>query len=464
MSANRPYTALMHYSDFRSRFRKTLALSLPVATATLGTNVLGLIDTAMIGRLGDLPLAAAGLGNFLFLLFLALPFGVATASQTLVARRLGENSAESAGYDLNAALLISAAFALLLSALMLWLVPDVLRVLKNDPELIRLCSDYLLARGPSLFLMAWIGCFRAFWNGLHIGRCPIYALLVMLLVNTLGNYVLIFGHWGVPALGVLGAGLASSLAALAGVFTYLLLGLHSARRYGFLRSLPSAPRVVLLLRLAVPQGFNLLFISLGLLLLMSIVAALGVAELAIVNVLINFIFIAYLFVEGFGIASMSLVSEALGGQRVHEARRYGWENASLGAACVFFLGLFLALAPEAVLALFIVDVDTREAAVLPARFLGLWLWLDAFGKILSFSLIGAGATRAVLLITLISWWGIGLPTQWWFGVKLGYGINGIFLVPLPLMLGVAILLALLWYRGQWQHALARLGRNGATAP
>jgi MATE family multidrug resistance protein len=438
-------------STHRERLEKILALSIPIAAATLGTNLIGLIDAAMIGRLGDLPLAASGIGNFIILLFLTVPFGIATGMQTLVARRLGEGRDDIAGHDLNYALLVTTALGLALSIILYFVLPKALPILNRDPGIQRETIDYLNARGPSLALLAMTACFRAFWNGLHFGKRPLIALAVALIANVIFNYLLIFGKFGFPAMGIFGAGLASTIAAGAGVFSYFFLGYKYARNHGFLKKMPSSGRRKQMLSIGLPESANLLFIALGLLMLFFIVGLLGVRELAILNVLINFILIAYLFVEGFGIASLSLISQSLGMQATAEAQRYGWEVASLGSACVFLIGILLLLFPGAIVGIFIVDETTLALAMIPTRLLGIWLWIDAFGKILSFCLIGAGATKTVLIATVIVWWGIGLPTQWLLGVKLGYGINGIFFAPLPVLFCGTLLFTYLWHRGGWKH-------------
>lgn len=438
-------------STHRERLAKILALSIPIAAATLGTNLIGLIDAAMIGRLGDVPLAASGIGNFVLLLFLTLPFGIATGMQTLVARRLGEGRDDIAGHDLNFALLITTVLGICLSVVLYFILPFALPLLNRDVDIQRETIAYLNARGPSLALLAMTACFRAFWNGLHFGKRPLVALAVALIANVIFNYLLIFGKFGFPAMGIFGAGLASTIAAAAGVLSYFFLGFKYARSHGFLVQMPAKLRSKQMLSIGLPESANLLFIALGLLMLFFIVGLLGVKELAILNVLINFILIAYLFVEGFGIASLSLISQSLGQKATAEAQRYGWEVATLGSACVFLIGIVLLLFPEAIVSIFIIDPSTLALATIPTRLLGVWLWIDAFGKILSFCLIGAGATKTVLIATVVVWWGIGLPSQWLLGVKLGYGINGVFFAPLPVMFCGTLLFTYLWYRGGWKN-------------
>ena len=91
----------------KSRLKTIVGLSLPIVGGMLAQNIMSLIDTAMIGRLGDAALASVGVGTFLFLLIMSLAMGVSAGVQALVARRIGEGNPDLTGHDLNAGILIS---------------------------------------------------------------------------------------------------------------------------------------------------------------------------------------------------------------------------------------------------------------------------------------------------------------------------------------------------------------------
>jgi Na+-driven multidrug efflux pump len=152
---------------------------------------------------------------------------------------------------------------------------------------------------------------------------------------------------------------------------------------------------------------------------------------------------------GFGIASLTLVSQALGRKESRDAKKWGWEVASIGTAGVIVFSIIVILFPQAVLSIFISDQSTINLALIPLQLLGLWIWIDVFGTIISFSLIGAGATKVVLICKFLFWWGLDLPLRWLVGVHLGYGLEGIFLIPFFVTTMGSSLFSLIWYRERW---------------
>lgn len=433
----------------KSRLKTILSLSVPIVATMFGYNLIGLIDIAMVGRLGDAALASMGIGNFIFILLLTLPLGIGSGVQALVARRIGEGNPHLTGHDLNIGLLIACSLSLVLMIICYSILPFLFPLVSQDPEVIEKGVLYLGARIPSLALIGAGICFRSFWNGISLPIWPLVVLGISLIMNVIFNYLLIFGNLGFPRLETMGAGLASTLAAVCGATTNFILGLKYARKNGFLQRLPDAERIRTLLRVSLPESANQFFIILGVLVFFAIVGLLGTKEMAASNVLINIFLIVHLPIMGFGIASLTLVSQALGRKESRDAKKWGWEVASIGTAGVIVFSIIVILFPQAVLSIFISDQSTINLALIPLQLLGLWIWIDVFGTIISFSLIGAGATKVVLICKFLFWWGLDLPLRWLVGVHLEYGLEGIFLIPFFVTTMGSSLFSLIWYRERW---------------
>jgi multidrug resistance protein, MATE family len=226
-------------------------------------NVMNLVDTAMVGTLGDAALAAVGLGGFANFMFMALLLGLSVGVQTIAARRKGEGKLDEMAVPLNGGLLILLCVAPVFSALLYWAVPGIYPWLNADPEVIEQGVPYLQARVLAMFFMGANFAFRGYWNAIDLPRLYMSTLIVMHSTNIFLNWVLIFGNLGAPALGTHGAGIASAASTVVGLSIYLWLGFRHARGAGFLQRLPSRAQVFTLIRLSVPTGIQQLFFATG---------------------------------------------------------------------------------------------------------------------------------------------------------------------------------------------------------
>ena len=197
----------------KERLNRILGLSLPIIGAMISQNVLNLVDTAMVGTLGNAALAAVGLGGFALFMFQALILGISTGVQATSSRRKGEGRFDRLAVPLNAALLIVLLAAPVLSAFWYFLTPYIYPYLIADPEVIEQGVPYLQVRTLAIIFVGMNYSFRGYWNAVDHARLYMSTLVVMHGLNIFLNYVLIFGHFGAPALGVYGASVITALTA-----------------------------------------------------------------------------------------------------------------------------------------------------------------------------------------------------------------------------------------------------------
>ena len=437
----------------RARVRRILALALPIIGGMLSQNLLNLVDTAMVGRLGAPALAAVGLGGMVNWLSSAFFLGMGAGVQAIAARRSGEGRPGEAVEALHAALVVGLFVFVPLSLLLATQTRFLFGLLTSDPEVAALGAPYLACRmAASGFVVANFA-FRGFWNG--TGRSTVYlsTILVIHAVNILLNWVLIYGHLGAPRLGVLGAGISSAVAVATGTGIYVLLARRHAGADGFLsRGRFSRAAVGAVLRLSVPAGLQGAFLAAGFVLFYRLAELLGTRQLAATNVLINLSMVCILPAMGFGLAAATLVGQALGAGDRKGAASWGWTTVGLASGAMLLLGLVLAIAPDTWLGLLANDRQTQALARVPLVLLAMLQPLDAVGVVLSQSLLGAGAVRRVMVVSIVLQWGVFLPVAYLWGVKGGGG-----LLALWISLGVwrsafsAVMLLLFW-RGGWTAA------------
>ena len=294
------------------RFNRISALALPIIGGMLSQNLLNIVDTAMVGYLGDAALGAVGLGSFVVFMCSALVLGISTGVQTVAARKKGEGRTERAAMVLNSALLLVFLIAPAFSFLLVKLSGPLFPYLNSDPAVIQEGVPYLQWRLAAIVFVGMNFAFRGYWNALDMSRLYMITLILMHACNILLNYVLIFGHFGAPAMGTAGAGLASAISMAIGTAIYFFLGFKHARKDGFLHSHATKDEFLSLIRISLPSGIQQLFFAAGFVALFWIIGKIGTSELAAANVLITVTLFAILPGIGLGIACTTLVSQALG--------------------------------------------------------------------------------------------------------------------------------------------------------
>jgi multidrug resistance protein, MATE family len=426
-----------------------MRLALPIIAAMLSQNVLNLVDTLMVGTLGNAALGAVGFGGALNFVTSAAVLGLSAGVQATAARRVGEGKLHESAVPLNGGLLLAVAVAVPWSALLVFMTPVFYPYLNDDPAVIREGVPYLQARLVAMTAMGMNFAFRGYWNA--IGRPVLYmsTLVVMHVTNVLFNWVFIFGNLGAPALGAAGAGVASAIATGLGTVIYFALGSRHARVHGFLRAIPDRESLGRMIRVSAPMSVQQVFFAGGMTAFFWIAGQVGTAELAASHVLVHLMLVGLLPGLGFGLASASLVGQALGRGDAADAKRWGWEVTRMAMGVVALIGLPALLFPQAVLGLFIHDPDTLAIAAWPLRIVAAFIAVDAAGMVLMHSLIGAGDTRRTMIVSIALQWLAFLPAAFLAGPVLGWGLLALWLINVVYRKAQMGVFMLMWHREGW---------------
>ena len=429
----------------RSRLNRILLLALPIIGGMLSQNLLNMVDTAMVGFLGDPALAAVGLGGFVVFMCSALILGVSTGVQALAARKKGEGKIDRAAKILNSALLLVLLIAPVFSIVLIAMVETVFPYLNDDPLVIAEGVPYLQVRLAAIVFMGMNFAFRGYWNALDLSKLYMFTLVIMHACNIFLNYVLIFGNFGAPALGVAGAGMASAISLGVGTIIYFYLGFRHARAQGFMKILATREELASLVKISIPAGIQQFFFAAGFVALFWIVGKVGTPELAAANVLITVTLFAILPGLGLGIACTTLVGQALGAGDPEDAHRWAWDVAKVALVLMTVLGLPMWLVPDLISSFFIHDETTRELARWPMRLVGLTMPFEALGLAFMHGLLGAGDAKRVMIVSIGFQWLLLLPLAYLFGPVMGYGLLVLWIVQ-----GTARILQSVTFLGQWQ--------------
>ncbi|GAA0616903.1 MATE family efflux transporter [Halomonas beimenensis] len=434
-----------------SRRQTILRLALPIIGGMLTQSLLNLVDAALVGSLGEVPLAAVGIGGYAIFLVSAVVFGLSSGVQAQTARRHGEQDWGRRALALNAGLAIALVVAVPLTLLCLWQAPTLLALIQQDPAVNAEAVGYFRWRVVSLLPVAMIFCYRGYWNGIQETGVYLRIILLMHLINVVASVGLIFGLAGLPAMGAAGAGAGTTLSLYAGLAIWSVLSLRHARPSGFLACRPRARTYLTTLRLAAPHSFQQIWFAAGYAVLFWILAQIGTASVAVGHVLVNLSLLLILPGVGLGMAAMSLVGQSLGRQDHRDAHRWGWDVVRLAWPCLAVIALPMAVLPEAVLSLFLHDEALIAMGRLPLQLTAVMIVLDAAALVFAQALLGAGANRTVMTMTLTLQWLVFLPLAWWVGVQQGEGLVGIWWVQLVYRCLNSAGFVLIWQRRRWQR-------------
>ena len=438
-------------SEIGAELRATLALAAPLAAANLAQMAMGVTDMVMVGRLGALPLAAAGLGAMLYFTGGVVLQGILSAVAPLAAHALGAGNRAAAGRIGGAGL----ALALLLA------LPFVAALTSLDRLLQWLGYNAALAAEIGRFLraIAWGGpaflgfaVLRSLLAALSHTRAVMAVLLLCVVGNAGLNWVLIYGHLGAPALGVAGSGYASAtnqwlilagLALCARIMPGLagLRVLHSAFFLG-------RNEMASIFRLGLPIG-GIMGVEVGVFLAAGIlIGLLGTAALGAHQLVLNCAGITFMVPLGIGQAATVRVAYELGAGRVLAARRAGFVALALGIGFMSATAVVLWTVPAAIISVYIdiADPANRATVQIARRLLviaALFQVFDGMQVIAAGVLRGYKDTMVPMLLAGLGYWGAGFGGGWLLAFPLGYGAVGLWW---GLALGLAVVAILLTVR------------------
>lgn len=439
------------YFPGRGRRRVLLALALPIIGGMISQNILNLVDIAMVGRLGTTALAATGLGSFANWLSMAFILGLSTGVQAYCARRVGQDAHGEIAVPLNGGLILALILGTPLAVVMIIFAPQLLGLINPDAEVVREATPYLQVRLLALVAVGMNFSFRGYWAAVHKTGLYLTTLLIMHMVNIFLNWVFIFGNLGAPALGVTGAGLATTLSIFLGTLIYFGFGIRHAWAEGFLHRVPSRTMLISQMKRTLPASLQQLFFAGGMVGLITIVGYIGTRELAAVHVLLTLGLLIVLPAIAMGMATSTMVGNALGRENVEDARLWGWNAMLLVGALGTIMGAGVIVFGRPILGVFLTDPETLQVAYLPMLITGVIIGIDTAGLAMMHALLGAGDTHRVMKISIVTQWLLFLPLAALVGPILGYGLIGVWILYAIYRAGQTVWFALAWKHGHWRE-------------
>jgi MATE family multidrug resistance protein len=418
---------MTRFDRLRDELSAAFRLAVPVAAVQLGMMLMGVVDTMMLGHLSANALAAGALGHIVTICLLMLGYGILSALDPLVSQAYGARDARAVGDHLQRGLVMAAVLTVPF-CLAVWNTNGVFRLLGQPAAVIPDAAAYARAIGwGSLPYFLFVTC-RQTLQAMSIVRPAMIAIVAGNLVNGLFNYMLIFGHFGAPALGVPGSAYSTSIARWV-MFLYLLAasrrGLAPFWR-GFTREAVAIRGHLAMLRLGLPIGLH---VSLELLVFSTVallMGRMGVRELGGHQIAINLASLSFMVPWGISGAAVTRVGNAIGRGDMPGARRAAAASLLLGGGVMIVFAALFAAFPEALARLYTRDpaVIAMTAALLPIA--AVFQVFDGVQVVAVGVLRGAADTTFPAGIALVGFWIVGLPAGWALAFPGGLGPRGLW--------------------------------------
>ncbi|MDH4069024.1 MAG: MATE family efflux transporter [Ignavibacteria bacterium] len=431
-------------------------MSTPAVAGLSSQMVVSVVDTAMVGRLENttVVLAAMGLGILAAWAITSVFSSLATGTHVMTARRAGEDDPSGAGAVLNNSLVLSFVLGSIFGFIGYLSSFAILDFFASDPRVAVAGAAYLEWRFVGLLFFLFVVSYRGFFNGIGHTKIFMYSAIAVNCSNIILNYLLIFGTFGFPKMGIAGAGCASALSNVVGCLFFVtatFLPAYRTRYRYYQRFRFSWDVIRTVVRVSMPVSFQNILLLLGFLVFVAITGIVGTKEQAASQVVITALFMSFLPCFGFGIGAQTLVGQSLGKGEFQLAKRFGMEAARQATILTILLGVVFVFFPEWIILLITTDPEVTEAAIPILRIAGVTQIFYGAGIVLAHTLQAAGATFYVMMIEVVTHWIVFLPVSYLFAMTWGGGLLGAWLA-LPLYIVSYTLLIYLKYRkDSWLH-------------
>ncbi|MFP4094508.1 MAG: MATE family efflux transporter [Cyclobacteriaceae bacterium] len=416
----------MSLQSLKIHFRKTSLIAYPIVLSQLGHITVGVADSVMVGELGTEPLAAVSLANSIFSLVLMFGIGVSMAITPLVAAADGEGDLKKSGRIFRHGLAINLLASLVLGLLIL-LGTQLLPLLEQPERVVELAIPYLLIITSSLLPFMLFQTFKQYAEGLSRTRTAMFITLSANLLNIFFNYLLIYGKWGFPEMGLNGAGVATLISR---ILMLIAMVVYVKRAPWFNQKITmkklQKTLMVRILKIGIPTGFQYVF-EVGAFSTAAIMMGwLGAQALAAHQIALNLAAVSYMMVTGIAAASTVRVGNQLGMKDIPNMRRAGFS--------AFLMGLML-MTSSAVLfvsgkyffpSLYIDEPEVIELAGSLLIIAAFFQLSDGVQAVALGTLRGMADVKIPTIITLIAYWVVGLPVAYLLAFPLELGPHGIW--------------------------------------
>ena len=443
--------------------RALVRLAVPIVAMQVGMMLMSVVDTIFVGHVSARELAAAALGGLYTIGLFNFCLGVVWAVDPLVSQALGARDPAAAALGVQRGLVLAAVMGVVATVLC---VPAewVYRALHEPPDVIPRAVSFVHISAPSLVPMLLFVALRQSLVAMKRTSALVAVVVLSNLLNAGLDWVLVFGHWGLPAMGAPGSALATTITRFLGLFALLVIGrraLEPMLRPWRKEALALGP-LLRTFQIGLPIGAqnSVEFTTFA---AISVFAGwFGAEAVSGHQVAINLASLMFMVPLGIGSASSVLVGHAIGEQDMAHARRVAASALAVGAGYMALSACVLLALPGMFASAYTSVPGVVAVAALLIPIAGVFQVFDGLQVVSAGVLRGAGDTRAPLVSNVLGFWLVGMPVSLWLGFKGGLGVVGLWW---GFVAGLAVVAAFLVVRVRelLSRPVARISVEGEPA-
>jgi putative MATE family efflux protein len=432
--------------------RAVFMLSIPMILEMLMESIFAVVDIFYVSKVSVNAVATIGLTESVITLVYAVAIGLSMAATAIVARRIGEKDKEGASQAAVQVILLGIAVSILISIIGILFPKEILGLMGGEPDLIEEGYGYtqvLLGGNVTIMLLFLI---NAVFRGAGDASIAMWTLIVSNGLNIILDPMFIFGFGPIPAFGVEGAAIATTIGRGSAVIFQLLVLFYgwSKIKVGFKDIVLRVAVMVNLIKVSLGGIGQFLIGTSSWVFLMRIMSEFGSEVLAGYTIAIRVMMFTFMPAWGMSNAAATLVGQNLGAKQPERAEQSVWKT---GKYCAIFMGIvsiaYLVFAPQ-IISWFTIEPNVIENGSLCLRIIAAGYIFYAYGMVVINSFNGAGDTMTPTIINFVCFWLFQLPFAYLMAISFNFGPTGVFLAIVLAEVLISII-AIIWFRkGHWK--------------
>lgn len=410
--------------------RKTITIGIPIAMQALLNTTLNLVDTMMIGSLGESAIAAVGLANKVFFVFTLLLFGVVSGSSILTAQYWGKRDVKNIRRVLGVSLIIGVTASVIFMAAGLFIPNIVMRIFTPSESTIAVGSSYLFIVALSYPLTAVTNCYIALLRATNKVKAPVFISIVSIGVNVILNYTFIFGNFGAPELGVRGAAIATVIARLVEAISILsVVYIDKGAAAAKIKELIDFDKEFIKRYFVTvsPVIANEFIWGLGVTMYSLVYGRMGDEAVASITITQNVEQICVVLFQGLSSATAVILGNELGASKLNNAEKHAKSFFTLQLMLALVMGIICILIRTPLIRLFSVPNNVASDITKCLTVFVCYLPFRTFNLVNIVGVLRSGGdTKASLLLDMTGVWCVGIPFAFLGGIVLGLPIYYVY--------------------------------------
>lgn len=398
--------------DLKTHIKETLKLALPISFGQLGHIMMGIVDSIMVGKVGYAPLAASALVNGLFFLVIVLGIGMSVAATPLIAIAKGAGKDEECGKILNQSLLVNLFFSFFL-IIGIFSISLLIPKMNQTAEVTKEAMPYMQVLTASIIPFIIFQTYRQFLEGLELPYAPMVIALLANILNAFLNWIFIYGNFGVPALGLFGAGIATTTTRWIMAFSLMWFALKYKRTAIYKPALKFKPVdyqiIKKIIRIGLPSGFQY-FLEVACFTFATIMVGwISAKQQAAHQIALNVASTTYMIMLGISSAGTIRVGYAMGKKNIQQIRLSGFTAIGMAAALMITFSFIMILVKNILPPFYNSDAEVISYASSLLILAAIFQLFDGLQASSIGVLRGLTDVKVPLVVSIFSYWIVAIP-------------------------------------------------------